>query len=306
MSDRSPTDSLPLTCCLVALSLVGWACWRTANPPPTLQTLSVQRLESVALPNLHRLTSGIYSGGSPKGDASLAELAALGVKTVISVDGEAPPAEAAAKLGIRYVHLPIGYTGVPRERVVELLSAFRSLPGPVYIHCHRGLHRGPAAAVALCRLVADLDAPAAEKLLEDLGTARKYPGLYASVENLSPVTAYDLRQHPADRLPSVAEVPPLAAQMVEIEAHWEHLSMKLGAATEWDDALKADYVIFEEQLLEGIRTPAPPSVDFLNVWWGTGWYKVIWFTPSRTPKQTRQVVNETCNDCHQRFRDVPQ
>jgi len=184
---------------------------------------------------------------------------------------------------------------------VELLSVVRSLPTPVYIHCHRGLHRGPAAAVAVCRLVADLDAVAAETLLEELGTARKYPGLYASVKQIAPVTAADLRQHPANRLPSTAEVPPLVEQMVAIEVHWETLSKRLETATEWDDDLKADYVLFEEQLREALRGP---HLELGNYWVRSR--KAIEFNPHRLPMQTREDVQEQCNACHQRFRDQPQ
>lgn len=292
----------PVTGCVFALALCGWACWETASAAHRRETIDVERLHSLALPNLHRLTPRIYSGGTPQGDAGLLELAALGIRTVISVDGETPQADAAAKLGLRYVHLPIGYDSVPRKRIVELLAAVQSLPTPVYIHCHRGLHRGPAAAVAICRLVADLDAAAAEKLLEDLGTARKYPGLYASVENITPVTTAELRQHPANRLPSIAKVPPLVEQMVAIEAHWEQLSKRLETATEWDDGLKADYVVFEERVTEAIRSPY--SVSLLN-WWDRS-RRRFEYNPARSPTQTRQAVQEACNSCHERFRDQPQ
>uniref|UniRef100_A0A7C2K1V3 DSP-PTPase phosphatase fused to NAD+ Kinase domain-containing protein n=1 Tax=Schlesneria paludicola TaxID=360056 RepID=A0A7C2K1V3_9PLAN len=291
--------------CLAALTLAGGACWEIArsDAQPPRQTMAVERLDALALPNLHRLTDRIFSGGSPQGEAGLDELVALGVKTVISVDGEAPHAEEAAQRGLRYVHLPIGYDGVPRERLVELLSAVRSLPTPVYIHCHRGLHRGPAAAVAVCRLIADLDAPAAEKLLEDLGTARQYPGLYTSVEQIEPVTADDLRQHPADRLPSVAEVPPLAAQMVEIEAHWQKLSRKLEAAMEWDEALKADVVVLEELLRESNRLAGIRDPRLTYGFQVTD--KLLRYVTNRPPSTARRDIQHRCDGCHQRFRDQP-
>ena len=39
-------------------------------------------------------------------------LADMGVKTILSVDGKTPDVEAAKKLGMRYVHVPIQYRGI--------------------------------------------------------------------------------------------------------------------------------------------------------------------------------------------------
>jgi len=191
---------------------------------------------------------------------------------------------------------------VPRERIVELLSAVTALPGPVYIHCHRGLHRGPAAAVAVCRLISDLDAPTAEKLLEDLGTARKYPGLYDAVENLTPVTETELLHHPAAKLPAVAKVPPLVEQMVKIEAHWESLSKRLKAPIQWDDDLRSGMVLLEELAAEAARL-APTAA----------WQAEIEQFATAVREAVRGASNdvieplkERCVACHQRYRDRPQ
>ena len=102
------------------------------------------------LPNAYRLHPRVISGGQPEGEQAFARLKELGVKTVISVDGARPEVELARKYGLRYVHLPHGYDGVPDERASELAKAVRDLPGPVYIHCHHGKHRSPAAATVAC------------------------------------------------------------------------------------------------------------------------------------------------------------
>jgi hypothetical protein len=39
-------------------------------------------------------------------------------QTIISVDGARPNVDAAKKEGLSYVHIPIGYNGVPRKRVL--------------------------------------------------------------------------------------------------------------------------------------------------------------------------------------------
>src|SRR5262245_29349048 len=82
--------------------------------------------------NTFRLSPRRDSGGEPRGAETFAALQELGVRTIISVDGAAPDVEAARKLGIRYVHLPIGYDGIPREQAVRIIKAVRLMPGPVY------------------------------------------------------------------------------------------------------------------------------------------------------------------------------
>ena len=59
---------------------------------------------------------GYVSGSVPEGDAGFDTLAAMGVKTIISVDGAVPEVERATVRGMRYIHLPIGYNGVDEKR----------------------------------------------------------------------------------------------------------------------------------------------------------------------------------------------
>src|SRR5262245_5214765 len=81
--------------------------------PPTAPAHSgeIQPLEVPGLHNVFRVSERVYSGSSPDGDAGFAALEKLGVKTIISVDGAKPDAEAAGRHGLRYVHLPFGYDG---------------------------------------------------------------------------------------------------------------------------------------------------------------------------------------------------
>jgi hypothetical protein len=90
-----------------------------------------ERLDIPGVENVFRLTPWLYSGGDPRGTEGLAALQALGIRTIISVDGAVPNVEAARQLGMRYVHLPLGYDGVPRAQAVRLVKAVRTLPGPV-------------------------------------------------------------------------------------------------------------------------------------------------------------------------------
>src|SRR5262245_34504268 len=75
------------------------------------------KLVTPGLHNVHRITDKLLSGSRPEGDEGFRLLRDLGVKTVMSVDGARPEVERARKYGLRYVHLPFGYDGPPREQV---------------------------------------------------------------------------------------------------------------------------------------------------------------------------------------------
>jgi protein tyrosine phosphatase (PTP) superfamily phosphohydrolase (DUF442 family) len=109
-----------------------------------LPTSDPRKIQAAGLHNVYRITDKLMSGSSPDVDAGFKSLKELGVKTVISVDGAKPDIVHAHKYGLRYVHIPFGYDGIPRQQVLRLARAVRDLPGPIYIHCHHGVHRGPA------------------------------------------------------------------------------------------------------------------------------------------------------------------
>ena len=166
---------------------------------------------------------GLWSGAEPTGDAHFAALARLGVRTVVSVDGPVPDAAAARRHGLRTVHVPIGYDGVPpgaaatlaavMERLGPTADGAGALPGGVFVHCHHGRHRGPAAAAA-CGLSAGLiDRPAALALLDAAGTSPRYAGLRESVRTFVPPAP-----PPDADLPEAVPPAGLTAAMGEIAA----------------------------------------------------------------------------------------
>lgn len=137
--------------------------------------------EDSALRHLIEVAPGLYSGSDPRGSEAFAELNSLGVEVVVSVDGARPDVETAAEFGIRYVHVPFGYDGIPAEAAAALTRVVRETEGPVYVHCHHGRHRGPAAA-AICGLAAgSLDQAAATRMLQLAETSPDYEGLWRDV-----------------------------------------------------------------------------------------------------------------------------
>src|SRR5512134_2416916 len=109
----------------IFLSVAGIAVGAAPLHVPAANAVATS-VPSVHLHNLFRATTNVFSGSSPEGDAAFRELIRLGVKTVISVDGAQPDVEAARKHGLRYIHLPIGYDGVPTNRIAELVKAAQS------------------------------------------------------------------------------------------------------------------------------------------------------------------------------------
>lgn len=199
------------------------------------------------LHNLISVGDDLFSGSSPEGDEGFRSLEGLGIKTIISVDGASPDVAAAKAHGLRYVHIPVGYGGLTRDQAVMLCKAATDYPGPVYVHCHHGKHRGPAA-VALIRLArGGWSADDALAFLKTAGTDPRYEGLYANVRDFTPPTADELRACPAT-LPEKVDVGGLAARMVEIDEVWDRLKKQPAAA---------DAVQLVEHYREAIRLPDP-------------------------------------------------
>ncbi len=181
-----------------------------------------QRLESQALPNLVQVHDQVFSGGLPEGELAFEELARMGVRSIVSVDGAKPDVEMARAYGMRYVHLPHGYDGIPPARAESLAKAVSELQGPIYIHCHHGRHRSPAAASVACVSAGLIAADQALDVLKLAGTSKNYIGLYSSVAQATRLDAHRLAEIPAD-FPEVAALAPLAEAMVKLDQVHERL-----------------------------------------------------------------------------------
>lgn len=182
-----------------------------------------ERIEAPGIENAFRLSPGLYSGGQPEGDEAFRVLAELGVRTIVSVDGAAPDLELAKQHGLRYVHLPVGYDGIPADRAIALAKVARELPGPIFVHCHHGKHRGPAAA-AVCGMAREgWSKDRAKEWLGLAGTSPDYVGLFASVDRFAPPSEDELAALDENDLPERADVPDLVEGMVEVDLRWEQL-----------------------------------------------------------------------------------
>jgi hypothetical protein len=214
---------------LVTLMIIGLSVlppWSSAADRATTERRvlpdNVKVLEAPGIHNLFALGTNLFSGSSPEGEEGFATLAKLGVKTIITVDGATPDVETARKHGMRYVHLPHGYNGISTNLQLQLVKAGQTLPGPLYVHCHHGKHRGPTAAAVICMAKEGWDAVQAEAWLAAAGTATNYPGLYDVVRKFHQPSEEQLKRLPAE-FPETAKVTGLVDAMVEIDERWEHL-----------------------------------------------------------------------------------
>jgi protein tyrosine phosphatase (PTP) superfamily phosphohydrolase (DUF442 family) len=286
----------------------------SATPEPT-------RLDTKHLPNAIRLHEKVISGGQPEGALGFEELAAIGVKTVISVDGATPDVATARKHGLRYVHLPHGYDGISDDRVKELAKAVRDLPGPIYIHCHHGKHRSPAAAATACVAAGLIDSSNALGVLKTAGTNEGYRGLYVVAQEAKRIEDKVLSELKVE-FPETAKIPPFAEAMVALEH--THSQLKSIAEGKWksppnhpDLAPPHEALLLREHFTEMLRseTAAKHPKAFREILEQSEaaakeLETLLMATPvseaaSVQAKAAFETITKHCADCHKAFRDVP-
>ena len=282
----------------------------TVNPPGAPRTVAATNC-----PNVFQVTPRIFSGGEPAGEAGFAELARLGIKTVVSVDGAQPELDLARKHGLRYVHLPVGYDSIPSNRVVELVFAATEVPGPIYVHCHHGKHRGPAAVAVVCLAVEGWTREQAKQWMKQAGTSPEYRGLYRAINEFTPPTANQLKA--IRSLPESSKGSSLVEQMVALDQHWECL--KLIRSNSWKAPLqhpdlRADQetTLLWEHLRELQRLPenADRPVDYRDKLEASEQAAQALRSALSMPEAAResleasfQELNKSCTSCHQVYRN---
>jgi protein tyrosine phosphatase (PTP) superfamily phosphohydrolase (DUF442 family) len=291
-----------------------------AEDPIALPLTSAEK--AADYPGLHNLvayTPELISGGVPEGDEGLATLQAMGIRTIISVDGEMPDVAGAKARGMRYVHLPIGYNGISHKRTLEIARAIKELPGPIYLHCHHGKHRSASAAGAAAVTLGEITNEDAIARMKVSGTSPNYKGLYECVNEATIVKVEELEtadnafpeeSRPSGMTQSMVEMNVAITNLTEIEkAGWktpeDHPDLVPAAeAGRLADVLRVahqDEAIFKawpaefkaaflkdsklvEELEEGIVAGEEPALL----------------------SERFKAVNKSCKDCHTTFRDTKQ
>ncbi|MFN7625866.1 MAG: hypothetical protein ACK5PZ_03475 [Pirellula sp.] len=310
-----------VACTLVILVGVGFAEAQqsgTSNANSN-SAYTPQAHPSHLLPNAFWVHKDLLSGGMPHGSAAFEELRRLGIKTIISVDGIKPDVDSAKQFGMRYVHLPHGYDGISKNRLMEITKALRELDKPIYLHCHHGKHRGPTAAAAACVSAGWLPPDFAPIILKTAGTNPAFKGLIETVTNATPMDPKTLDELKVQFVP-VAEVPPIIEAMVAVDEVFDRL--KENQKHGWSKSARADSLLLKEHFMElhraeshgvhGIRQPefqellrqGLEATTMLE----TQWAKL---EDAATPdavlqhghNDTMKRISQNCTQCHVQFRD---
>ena len=258
-----------------------------------------QPVEFTGIQNGLRCTSRIISGSEPSSEFAFRELAAAGVKTIVSVDGIAPNVEVARKFGLRYVHIPFGYDGVPESAALQLTRVVRDCKGVIFVHCHHGKHRGPAAAAIAGIADGDLNIKQAVQFLKRAGTHDDYIGLWKSVRNFVPDTSG--RKLP--ELVETAKVSSTAQSMAQVEKLLKRLSSpdtKTPVRTE-------SAVLLHQKFRELVRKPPLDDSEFRKL------LRAVERTSGQVVKAVKakdeaqvkahlQHMKRQCTECHASFR----
>ena len=280
-----------------------------------------RRIEVSKVENAFRLSPRLYSGGQPEGPEAFAALKALGIKMIVSVDGARPDVEAAREQGIRYVHLPVGYDGIGRDQALRLIKTLKAFPGPVFIHCHHGKHRGPTAA-ALCGMASDgWGKEQALAWMRQAGTSADYRGLFATVGSFGAPTAAELEAVAAD-LPERADVPALVEVMTRVDETWDGLKAVQAAGFRAPPAFPDldpphEALQLAEHFRELLRLPEirGKGQEFLRALESSearatrleSAFRSLRVSPTAEAKakagEAFRGVATACTDCHAQFRD---
>lgn len=267
--------------------------------------------------NVFRLNSKLISGSAPEGEAAFKALKSLGVKTVITVDGARPDVKTAKKYGLLYVQIPFGYDDLPRGQALIIARAVRDLPGPIYLHCHHGKHRGPVAASCAMIAIAGWSNADALAFLKRAGTGANYTGLWDSVRRFQAPAVAELNKAPR-QYSANAPTPPLVQTMVKLDqlneslkalqsAKWGILANHPGADAPHDALMLRE--IFTE--LKRTRETARRPADF-RAWLTQGEADAAALEAALRANNhekadaASQKITATCASCHAVYRNVPQ
>lgn len=270
-------------------------------------------------PGLHNVvtySAGLYSGALPEGDEGFESLEALGVRTIITVDGSAPDVAVATAHGMRYVHLPVGYNGVSPERTLEIARAIRDLPGPVYLHCHHGKHRSAGALGAAVVTLGLLTPEEALARMKVSGTAENYTGLFQCVADARPADAAKLNTA-SNAFPSVTKISGFAETMVAVDAHFD--SIKAIEKAQWEvpadhpDLVPTAVAGDLHNLFRGLEDDRDVKVrpdDFKQWLKDAALHASAIETELTKPAPSVEVLaeqykllNQNCKQCHAKYRD---
>lgn len=262
--------------------------------------------------NILEISERITCGPEPSEEV-LKTLAGSGVRTLVSVDGQKPDLELAERHGMTYIHLPIGYDGVPAEVQASLKLLLEKHPGKIFFHCHHGKHRGPAAAAIAARLTGDFSPEAAERFLHKAGTSPDYSGLWRDVRGFSGVCP-DTQPRP---LLPISPVDPMVEEMNRLDEAFDDFTARFSeqeSSSSEARTLPELAMLIEEALRESRReVEEKPKLwpEGLGAAFDASLDSAAILRKSLDPadpsrdriKNALAAVKQDCRSCHRKFRN---
>lgn len=134
---------------------------RPAGAAGAARPANAAALANIRIDNFGQVSPTFYRGAQPKG-RDFADLAALGVKTVIDLAQEGDPGEAAyaKQAGMQFVRIPMTTHETPGPKTIAEFLSLVNDPAkqPVYVHCMGGRHR-TGVMTAIYRMTAEAWTP---------------------------------------------------------------------------------------------------------------------------------------------------
>jgi tyrosine-protein phosphatase SIW14 len=127
-----------LVCRSAALVVLSLAAVSLAAEPS-----SSTKLDNIQIENFGKVNDNYYRGAQPE-DGDYADLAALGIRTVIDLTRDVPEEQGLVeRAGMKFYRIPMTTSQRPSETAITTFLDLVNDPAnqPVYVHCQGGRHR---------------------------------------------------------------------------------------------------------------------------------------------------------------------
>lgn len=261
--------------------------------------------------NLHEVAAGLWSGSIPEGDTGFDSLEAMGIRTVIAVDATSPQIDLIRERDMRSIHIPIQYSGIDPDTRLALARAVRDADGPIYVHCHHGKHRGPAAAATAAVALGMITEPEGQAFLKAAGTSPSYTGLFRCVAEADSIDPAVIDQWDGV-LVEVADIGGMSGAMAEIESRFGMLDRLAERAWQTFDDHPDRTAISESGVLHDLLRRATELSETEQLAYTDGMHEAVALAEAleraliaedaAAAHDTLVLLGDSCNDCHKAHR----
>lgn len=288
--------------------------------PTSAPTFSANKMKPIAVEGVQQLVAyseHIISGAKPSTPIGFESLSALGVRTILCVDGVAPDSGAAEKIGIATIHIPLKYSQPTASQILDIVTAISReyKQHPIYIHCHKGKHRSAVAAAIACIALGECTVEEAKERMLVSETSIGYTGLWNAVELQKKIQPEILEKH-TKVFPSQVQPEELVDQMIDLEnaldaferiqiAHWKANKDKRTIAGAEIAGMMAD--TFRVMNTDSTTSKYPPlfQKELIDAISATSALEEAILKSSKPEKLDSLLakVEHSCISCHEAFRE---